>query len=275
MNMFCYQCEQTCQGTGCTKVGVCGKRPEAAALMDKLLDITQSVSRHAHQGKGGREADHFVLQALFTTVTNVDFDPKRLQEWVDKGEAFLKKHGGPRPKTPLSERVAKSKDVAGLQELVLYGLKGMAAYAEHARELGHEDEKVYAFFHEALSFLADEPQDVGALTGMALRVGAMNLRVMEMLDAGNTGTYGHPEPTQVRVTPVKGKCILVSGHVHQDLEKVLRQTRARASTSTPTARCSPATPTRASRSTSTWWGTTAGPGRTRSRSSRSSRAPSS
>ncbi|MFA5140605.1 MAG: hydroxylamine reductase [Elusimicrobiota bacterium] len=226
--MFCYQCEQTCQGSGCTKVGVCGKQPEAAALMDKLLDITKEIAWYAHRGTVERETDHFVLQALFTTVTNVDFDTQRLQGWVDKGQALLRSRGGAREKTPLSARIEKSgRDVAGLQELILYGLKGMAAYAEHARELGKEDDDVYAFFHEALSFLGEEPQDVNALVAMAMRVGEMNLKVMELLDAGNTGAYGHPEPTKARVTPIKGKCILVSGHDLRDLEALLKQTEGK------------------------------------------------
>jgi len=117
--------------------------------------------------------------------------------------------------------------VAGLQELVTYGLKGMAAYVDHAHILGVEDDGVYAFVHEAMDFLAGNPSDVDALVGMALRVGEVNLKAMEMLDAANTGTYGHPEPTEVRVTPVKGNCIVVSGHDLKDLKMLLEQTEGK------------------------------------------------
>ena len=117
--------------------------------------------------------------------------------------------------------------MAGLQELVTYGLKGMAAYVDHAHILGVEDDGVYAFVHEAMDFLAGNPSDVDALVGMALRVGEVNLKAMEMLDAANTGTYGHPEPTEVRVTPVKGNCIVVSGHDLKDLKMLLEQTEGK------------------------------------------------
>jgi hydroxylamine reductase len=121
---------------------------------------------------------------------------------------------------------AYGEDVGGLQELILYGLKGTAAYADHAKILGVEDDDVYAFFHEALDFLnSNLCGDVDALVAMALKVGEVNLKVMGMLDEGNTKTYGHPEPTTVRVTPVKGKCIVVSGHDLKDLALLLEQTK--------------------------------------------------
>ncbi len=114
--------------------------------------------------------------------------------------------------------------MAGLQNLILFGLKGMGAYSYHARVLGHEDDEVYAFFHEALDFLAGDPTSVDDLLGMSLKTGEVNLRVMELLDTANTGTYGHPVPTQVRVEPIKGKAILVSGHDLKDLEELLKKT---------------------------------------------------
>jgi hydroxylamine reductase len=127
--------------------------------------------------------------------------------------------------TSIARRLlAHGPDIAGLQELVLYGLKGMAAYAEHARILGVEDEAVYGFIHEALSYLATDPTDVAALTALALRVGEVNLKVMGLLDTAHTNAYGHPEPTTVRVSPVAGKAILVTGHDLRDLEMLLEQT---------------------------------------------------
>lgn len=265
MNMFCYQCEQTAKGTGCTAHGVCGKDPETAALQDLLIHVAEGVSQYAHRarplGVTHCPADLFVVEALFATVTNVDFDPKRVAELIHRGatirseikQAYASacqkagKHPEPlaqdaaiEPADDLDEMIRQGEqvtiqkridalgdDVAGLQELITYGLKGMAAYVDHAQILGVEDEGVYAFIHEAMDFLAGNPSDVDALVGMALRVGEVNLKAMEMLDAANTSAYGHPEPTEVRVTPVKGKCIVVSGHDLKDLKMLLEQTEGK------------------------------------------------
>lgn len=263
--MFCYQCEQTAKGVACTMQGVCGKGPEAAALQDVLVHVTKGISMHAHRarrlGARDRAVDVFVVEALFTTVTNVNFDPARLRDLVVKAATVRDrakrlyddgcKKGGKTPETlsgpatwapagtlprllaqgaeiGVEQRRARlGDDVAGLQELILYGLKGTAAYADHAQILGQEDDAVYAFFHEALDFLAGEPTDLGALTTMVLKVGEVNLRVMELLDAANTGAYGDPVPTAVRIEPLKGKAILVSGHDLKDLDEVLKQTQGK------------------------------------------------
>jgi len=260
--MFCFQCEQTAKGTGCTVRGVCGKDAETAALQDALTHVTKGISMYAHRaralGAAERTVDVFVIEALFTTVTNVNFDPERVADLIRRGvevrdrarrlyeDARAKVTREPealrgpavwQPAPKLEELVVQAaevgveqrrgrlgEDVAGLQELILYGLKGMAAYADHAQILGQEDDAVYAFFHEALDFLAGEPMDVDALVAMVLRVGEVNLRVMELLDAANTGAYGHPVPTAVRIEPVKGKAILVSGHDLKDLDELLKQT---------------------------------------------------
>ncbi|MHC4295342.1 MAG: hydroxylamine reductase [Planctomycetota bacterium] len=264
--MFCYQCEQTAQGTGCTALGVCGKDPKTAALQDLLLYAVKDIARYAHRarklGASDREIDAFAIEALFSTVTNVNFDPQRfamlirkaaeikqnavelyeqsatearqtpekltcsVEWWVEteKLDALIQEAQA----VTLRERIDKlGADVAGLQELLMYGLKGTAAYVDHARILGIEDDGVYAFFHEALDYLTSRPTDVNELTGMVLRCGAVNLKVMELLDAANTGAYGHPEPTQVRITPVEGKCIVVSGHDLKDLEELLTQTEGK------------------------------------------------
>jgi hydroxylamine reductase len=266
--MFCYQCEQTAKGTGCTTFGVCGKDPETAALQDLLLYEAKCVSAFAHRarelGAKHHDVDLFVVHALFTTVTNVNFDPVRLQQLINRGaqvrdkakqlyeEACQKAGQQPESSEVLAEAAAwqpaadlndlinqgeavsiekyiekHGPDVGGLQNLLVYGLKGTAAYADHAQVLGQEDDAVYAFFHEALSFLADGPEDVDALVGMSLKCGEVNLRVMELLDTANTGAYGDPEPTKVRVTPVTGKAILVSGHDLKDLEALLQQTEGK------------------------------------------------
>ena len=160
-----------------------------------------------------READHFIVDALFSTVTNVNFDAPRFQKLLDDAKRIYKG-----PESNIEQAVIEKKkrtqgdDVTGLQELLMYGIKGTAAYAHHAKILGKEDDAVYDFFREALAFLADDPADVNRLIAMNLKCGEVNLRVMELLDSVHTGTYGHPVPTKVRTTPVKGKAILVSGH---------------------------------------------------------------
>jgi hydroxylamine reductase len=263
--MFCYQCEQTAKGSGCTKIGVCGKEPNVADLQDLLVYGCKGISMYAHRarqlGVSDHELDLFVVEALFTTVTNVNFSVERMQEWVEKAGTMLEKSrnvylqackdkgsepeslSGPaqwQPDNTLEEQLeearaigiearfkARGDDVVGLQELVTYGLKGMAAYADHAQILGQEDDNVYAFFHEALDFLTRDDTSADELLQMVLRCGEVNLRVMELLDAAHTGAYGHPEPTQVRITPVKGKAILVSGHDLKDLEALLKQTQGK------------------------------------------------
>jgi hydroxylamine reductase len=262
MGMFCYQCEQTAKGTGCTAAGVCGKDADTATLQDLLVHATKGVSMYAHRaaalGARDDDIDAFVIQALFTTVTNVNFDADRLVALLGQAAAvrdrakalYLAACGkagtqpealaGPaawEPAVTLAElveqgrkvgfearRSARGADATGLEGLCLFGLKGMAAYADHALILGQTDPAVFAFFHEALDFLA---RDNGAeeLTAMALRIGGVNLRVMELLDAANTGAYGHPEPTRVRVTGRKGKALLVSGHDLKDFEAILEQTK--------------------------------------------------
>ena len=255
--MFCYQCEQTAGGKGCAKIGVCGKTAETAELQDLLVYAAVGIAQYAHcagkQGKSDRQVDQFVVEALFSTVTNVNFDPVRLEALIAKAGAVITQAkslcgcesltGPAQWQAPASRdemlqqaqsnSIAKrledlGPDVAGLQELILYGLKGTAAYADHARVLGVEDDDVYAFFNEALDFLTTEAStDVDALVAMALKVGEVNLKVMGMLDQANTGKYGHPEPTVVRVTPVKGKAILVSGHDLKDLDDLLKQTEGK------------------------------------------------
>ncbi|MFC1468100.1 hydroxylamine reductase [Verrucomicrobiota bacterium] len=243
--MFCYQCEQTAQCTGCTSFGVCGKDPETAALQDLLVDLCKKISVKADAarkaGQATRDADLFVIEGLFTTVTNVNFDPNDIAGIISRGAKLLASLGGDwTPATDIDGLIAQGEaagiesrkttlgdDVTGLQELVLYGLKGMAAYADHACILGKEDDSVFAFFHEALAALTNPAPTVDELFALAMKTGEVNLAVMGLLDAANTGTYGHPEPTPVRVTPVKGKAILVSGHDLKDLAALLEQTKGK------------------------------------------------
>ena len=261
MSMFCYQCEQTAKGSGCTVSGVCGKKPEVAGLQDLLTHAAKVLAKFAHRlrelGVSDRQADVFIIEALFATVTNVDFDSDRLEELLrqsqDVGRRLQERYAeacAQAGKTPevvcavdcaladtregLLEQAALlridqrrqelGEDVVGLQELVLYGLKGAAAYADHAQTLGVADDGVFATFNEILSYLAENPADIDELTATALKVGELNLKAMELLDKANTDAYGHPEPTPARVTPVAGKCICVSGHDLKDLAELLEQT---------------------------------------------------
>ncbi len=265
MSMFCYQCEQKAKNVACTTMGVCGKDPDTAALQDLLVEITKGIAQYAHRARAhhviNNDVDVFVVRALFTTVTNVNFDPERLADIIRQSVQIrdtIKKQyidaatsAGQTPAefphvdtfipaTDVAGMVAQGQavniakrmenlgdTVTGLQELILYGLKGAAAYMDHAQILNVSDPAVFGSFHDILSYLADNPADVAELTATALAAGELNLKVMELLDKANTDAYGHPEPTTVRVTPVKGKAILVSGHDLKDLDELLKQTEGK------------------------------------------------
>jgi len=255
--LFCNQCEQALGGVGCTKVGVCGKTPEVAAMQDLLLHQLKGIAAVAVAGSkvgiADAEADEFVNGALFTTVTNVDFDVEHLASLVREGaevkatlRAKVESAGGSVPAADPAVAFEPAADLAGLiaqgeavgifsdhdrdenvqalQQTAVYGLKGIAAYADHAHVLGHTDPTVFAFEHELLAALSDKDLDLNAWVGLALKTGEVNLRVMELLDAANTGTYGHPVPTSVPLGHRTAKAILVSGHDLKDLKEILEQT---------------------------------------------------
>ncbi|MDP6636068.1 MAG: hydroxylamine reductase [Phycisphaerae bacterium] len=255
--MFCFQCEQTAKGAGCNVSGVCGKKPDVAALQDLLLHAAKGLARYAHRLAGlgviDRQANVFIIEALFTTVTNVNFDADSLvamlRQASETGRRLKDKYAEAcsEPEVLCSEgcqladttegmiaqaealqidkrQAEDGEDVVALQELITYGLKGAAAYADHAQVLNVADDAVFATFNEILDYLSGNPKDVGELTATALKVGELNLKVMELLDRANTDTFGHPEPTPVNIAPVAGKCILVSGHDLKDLLELLKQT---------------------------------------------------
>jgi hydroxylamine reductase len=242
--MFCYQCEQTSKGTGCTQKGVCGKTHETAMLQDVLFLTTQNLSRYAYrlrqQGIKNRDFDRYAVEAMFTTVTNVNFDPQTISAMISKGIQLKHRAKELLPtlespdasldlqKTPFIEERIKSEgaDVTGVKEMIAYGLKGLCAYADHAMVLGTENDEVYGFIHECLNFLS-EKQSLGDCLTMALKTGEYNLKVMEILDDVHTNAFGHPVPTPVNINPVKGKCILVSGHDLKDLLALLQQTEGK------------------------------------------------
>lgn len=265
MSMFCYQCEQTAKGQGCTVKGVCGKDEKTASLQDLVIDGLKELSFYSYRlnklGISTPDTDKAVIEGLFTTVTNVNFDAEKIKNII-LGLAELRKktrakyieiaqEKGFTPEQPeifalgvcsddtevlnkqaeaisiIKRQQVENPDILSIQEIITYGLKGAAAYADHARVLGKENREINEFFHEALSFLTKKTPSVDEALGYALKVGEINLKVMELLDAANTETYGHPEPTKIRVTPVKGKAILVSGHDLKDLAELLKQTEGK------------------------------------------------
>lgn len=257
--MFCYQCEQTAKGEGCVKTGVCGKQSDVAALQDLLVAVLAELSFFAVEGRKlgivEKEVDVFTVEALFSTLTNVDFDPNRFAARINRATALrdslrgkIKAAGGPDvlpgdkafivPEKTI-EGLAKQgeaypvapgqneDDITSLKHILLFGLKGVAAYASHAEILGQEDDAVYVFVHEAVKSIYFDSIDLNGWLGLVLKCGEINLRAMELLDAANTGTYGHPVPTKVPLGAKKGKAILVSGHDLKDLEELLKQTEGK------------------------------------------------
>jgi hydroxylamine reductase len=256
--MFCFQCEQTSKGEGCTKIGVCGKQPEVAALQDLLIYAVKGLSQVAVEGRkvgiNDNKLDHFACEAIFSTLTNVDFDSNRfvrminetvrlrddLKEKVTAAGGKVDVAKGPAAFIPevtkealvnQGEQVgvrsdpAMDQDILSLRELLIYGLKGLAAYADHAAILGREDDTVYAFVHEAMVATLDKGLSVEDYIGLVMKCGEINFKAMELLDAANTGVYGHPVPTAVPLGAKKGKAILVSGHDLKDIEEILKQSK--------------------------------------------------
>lgn len=249
--MFCNQCEQTAKGTGCTVAGVCGKNADVAARQDRLVWLLRRLSAVALQARARGivdvETDDFTVWALFSTLTNVNFDPQALRlvqaEALERAQSLAAKIGE-QPEdlalsldeylARLSERtvgmdyLSSDADVASALQLLLYGLKGVAAYADHAARLGRRDAELCAFVYKGLiagTQWDDSVRDLNGWLELVLECGKANLRAMELLEAGNTGAFGHPVPTPVSLGQRKGKAILVSGHDLGDLYALLEQTQ--------------------------------------------------
>lgn len=256
--MFCEQCEQTASGQGCHQWGACGKSPEVNAVQDLLVYCLRGIAPVALQAKklgiATGEVDVFTCEALFATMTNVNFNKKSFSNYIRKAIALretLKTQvqetgNAPREWSEIScfqpnfnESLAQqgqdialkfisqsgnNTDIFSLKLTVLYGIKGAASYAFHAQELGQQDDRLYQFCHEALAALDRQDLTLEDWVNLALRVGETNLRSMELLDAGHTSTFGHPVPTPVPLNAKKGQAILVSGHDIRQLEALLRQT---------------------------------------------------
>lgn len=258
--MFCYQCEQTAKGEGCTKIGVCGKQPDVAALQDLLVYALRGIALYAAEGRKvgvkDPEADVFMMKGLFSTLTNVNFDINRFLTLIPRAvelreslKGKVKAAGGKvdlpndeanfTPASNLEGMLAQAEkaglkadpaadpDILSLQHILLFGLKGVAAYADHAHILGKEDEAVNSFLHKGLVATARKDLSVQDMLGWVMKCGEVNLKTMEILDAANTEAYGHPVPTSVPLGARKGKAILVSGHDLKDLEELLKQTEGK------------------------------------------------
>jgi hydroxylamine reductase len=258
--MFCNQCEQTSKGTGCTIQGVCGKTPDAAVLQDLLVYSLKGISILAiearKKGKKYDELNYFTVKALFSTLTNVNFDPAQLAELVkqavQKRESLKADISSSQEKVNFGDDtvlftlgstmgqmieqgekvgikadVSNDSDIQSLHQILTFGVKGLSAYAYHALILGKKDDAVFDFIYKALASTRDPDLSAEELVGLVLECGRINLRAMELLDAANTETYGHPVPTKVPLGARKGKAILVSGHDLKDLEQLLKQTEGK------------------------------------------------
>ncbi|EKN3552892.1 hydroxylamine reductase [Yersinia enterocolitica] len=262
--MFCVQCEQTIRtpvGNGCSYAqGMCGKTAETSDLQDLLVAVLQGLSAWVltarELGIVDHEIDSFAPRAFFSTLTNVNFDSDRIVGYakeaillrqslaircrlidstitVDHPLAELQLHSDDIPTLQQqaqqfalnTDKAEVGDDIHGLRMLCLYGLKGAAAYMEHAHVLGQSDEQIYADYHAYMAWLGTQPRDVDTLLNNAMGIGKMNFNVMAILDRGETQAYGDPQPTSVNVRPVAGKAILISGHDLKDLQMLLEQTQ--------------------------------------------------
>lgn len=272
-NMFCYQCEETLNGTGCTKNGVCGKKEDVADLQDDLMYVLKSIAFYNSKARANKlndsKTDEFMLDALFATVTNTNFCKADIESFINEGfeikdgikkklisaKVIDEKSGssfprwikekllGASPKAgeplPLVAKVTadslvnintgiletENEDVRSLRELLIYGLKGMAAYAHHANVLGYKDDNISAFIEKALLATMDDNMGVAELVPLVLECGSVGVTALALLDKANTTTYGNPEPTAVNIGVRDKPGILISGHDLRDLEQLLKQTQ--------------------------------------------------
>lgn len=254
-NMFCYQCQEAAKNTGCTVSGVCGKTPDVANLQDLLLFICKGIShfsvRLREMGVESDAVNKFVTDSLFMTITNANFDRDRfitrVNEAIDLRDSmsalYISKGGNieevtfegafwtsrdvavmEKKATEVGVLVTENEDIRSLRELTVYGLKGMAAYAEHAFNLGHEQTDIYAFMQQALVDVTNDNLSGAELTALVLKTGEYGVKVMALLDKANTQAYGNPEITKVNIGVRNNPAILISGHDLKDMEELLKQT---------------------------------------------------
>ncbi len=255
MSMFCFQCQETSKNQGCTVRGVCGKTADVANLQDLLIWLLKGISfygvRARELGISDPETDLFVAQSLFATITNANFDAERLvalvrkalelrdslrSQFIEASESLPDVATWVPEKGDLDELVQKGstvgimsnpdldEDIRSLRELLTYGLKGLAAYVDHAYVLEHHNDTLLAFLQEGLLATTDDGASAGDMVGLVLKCGEMGIQAMALLDQANTSTYGDPEPTQVNIGVREGSAILISGHDLRDLDELLQQT---------------------------------------------------
>jgi hydroxylamine reductase len=230
-NMFCFQCEQTAGGKGCAgKAGVCGKKEDTAGLQDKLTGALITLARAAQNHEAGESVYRLVTEGLFTTVTNVNFDDASVEAKIAEAHR-VRIYRYPDSRNDADYDMEKlwgaEEDIRSLKSLILFGVRGMAAYAYHAAVLGYTDEEIGAFFLKALATIGEEGCGMAELLPLTLETGAVNLKCMELLDRANTETYGTPAPQTVPLTIEKGPFIVISGHDLYDLKRLLEQTEGK------------------------------------------------
>jgi hydroxylamine reductase len=250
--MFCYQCQETAKNQGCTVVGVCGKKEDVANIQDLLIYTTKGISEIVKKGNldvkelGG--LNHEMLTSLFMTITNANFDREAIENQIRKmisyRDELLKDlnlenlHDSATFEVSTSEEMeekansdevgvlaTENEDVRSLRELITYGLKGMAAYADHALNIGKEDPEIYEFVYEALAKSLDDTLSADDLVALTLKTGEYGVKAMALLDEANTSKYGNPEITEVNIGVRNNPAILISGHDLVDLEMLLEQTK--------------------------------------------------
>lgn len=224
-NMFCFQCEQTAGGKGCTKSGACGKKPEVSNKQDELICALIGLARAAEGKKPGEEAHQVMMEGLFATITNVNFDPDRIDRLKEKAVREKEKLGGA-DDFSVEELWNGNTDTVSLRSTLLLGLRGMSAYALHAWVLGKTDAEVTEWFYKGMSALGRE-HSVEEWLELLMEFGRVNLKCMALLDLANTSTYGHPVPVRVTTNVEKGPFIVITGHDLLDLKQLLEQTEGK------------------------------------------------
>jgi hydroxylamine reductase len=220
--MFCFQCEQTMGGKGCTRGGVCSKKPEVALKQDELTGALIGLARAAQNKQPNKKTDELVMKSLFSTITNVNFDIKRIEDYLNQVHAATDSLGGAED-FPAEKLWTGDPDIVSLRSTLLLGIRGMAAYARHAHALGKDDKEVTSWFYKGLYNLGKE-HTVDEWLGLLMEFGNTNLKCMALLDEANTSAYGHPVPTKVPLKVEKGPFIVVTGHDLLDLKQLLEQT---------------------------------------------------
>lgn len=225
--MFCYQCQQTAGGGGCVRTGVCGKQPETAALQDKLVCRLINLARACiDKGRQSRGVTRLLADGLFATLTNVNFDNNAIGDLCRRVDAELEALGHAPREEDAGWLWKGDADIVSLRSTLLFGLKGMAAYAHHAYVLGYDDAEVDGWLYKGLAALPQQ-RDAGQWLELIMEFGRVNFKCMELLDRANTGTFGHPEPTRVMTDIRKGPFIVVSGHDLYELGQLLEQTEGK------------------------------------------------